>query len=46
MAKRKVEQKEGDGDEGDEAELSDNEDTGVQDGDNEDEMETGEALVW
>ena len=46
MAKRKADRKEGDDDEGDEAELSDNEDTGVQDGDNEDEMETGEALVW
>jgi hypothetical protein len=46
MAKRKAERKEGDDDEGDKAELSDNEDTGVQDRDNEDEMETRETLVW
>jgi hypothetical protein len=46
MAKRKAKQKEGDDDKGDEAELSDNKDTGVQDRDNEEEMETGEALVW
>jgi hypothetical protein len=46
MAKQKAEWKEGDDDEGDEAELSDKEDMGVQDGDNKDEMETGEALLW
>jgi hypothetical protein len=44
MAKRKAERKDGDDDEGDKAELSDDEDTGVQDGDDDD--ETGEALVW
>jgi hypothetical protein len=46
MVKQKAKWKEGDDDEGDEAELLDNEDTGVPDGDNKDEMETGEALVW
>jgi hypothetical protein len=43
MAKWKAERKEGDDDEGDEAELSDNEDTGVQEEDDEEGMETGEA---
>ena len=43
---KKAERKEGDDDEGHEAELSDNEDIGVHDGDNEDERETGEAWVW
>ena len=43
MAKRKAERKDGDDDEGDEAELSDDEDTSVRD---EDDDETGEALAW
>ena len=46
MVKQKAEWKEGDDEEGDEAELSDNEDIGDQDGDNEDEMEMGDAWVW
>jgi hypothetical protein len=46
MAKRKAERWDGDDDKGDEAELSDDEDTGVWDGDDDDEMGTGEALAW
>ena len=46
MAKRKAERQDGDDDEGDEAELSDDEDTGVRDGIDDDEMGTGEALAW
>ena len=43
MAKRKAKWKDGDNNEGDKAELSDDEDTSVQDGDND---ETGEVLAW
>jgi len=44
MAKMKAERQAGDDDEGDEAELSDAEDTGVQDGDDDDEPEEDTAM--
>ena len=46
IEKQAAERKEGDDNKGDKMELLDNEDTGVQNRDNEDKMETGEASVW
>jgi len=46
MAKIKAKQQAGDDDEGDEAELSDAEDAGVQDGHEDDEAEEEDPAVW